>query len=447
MSVTSSSPTERPVFLARTKTGVPVAIQRQIKSDVHKELLKRLDLDQLDECDQTGAGKQQLLALIQVLLTEYGVPLSTAEREMLAREIVDEIFGLGPIEPLLHDPTVNDILVNTYESVYVERGGILEETDIKFQDNKHLMHIIEKIVSAVGRRVDESSPMVDARLADGSRVNVIIPPLAIDGPVLSIRRFGNSPLTAEDLLNAKAFTRPMLDLLRCAVEARVSIVISGGTGSGKTTLLNVLSGYIAKNERIVTIEDSAELMLRQRHVVRLETRPPNMEGHGIVRQRELLINALRMRPDRIVLGEVRGEEALDMLQAMNTGHDGSITTVHSNTPRDALSRIETMVMMGDHRLPERAVRSQIASAIQIIVQTARLSDGSRRVTHISEVTNCQGETIAMNDLFCFERKGIGPDGRARGRFYSTGIIPHFIEKLTSSGISLPEGMLDHSQDV
>ncbi len=447
MSAISPSATERPVFLARTKAGVPSAIQRQIKSDVHKELLKRLDLDQLDGCDQTAAGKQRLLALIQVLLTEHGVPLSTTEREMLAQEVFDEIFGLGPIEPLLHDPTVNDILVNTYDSVYVERGGILEETDIKFQDNKHLMHIIEKIVSAVGRRVDESSPMVDARLADGSRVNVIIPPLAIDGPVLSIRRFGNSPLTAEDLLNAKALTRPMLDLLRCAVEARVSIVISGGTGSGKTTLLNVLSSYIAKNERIVTIEDSAELMLRQRHVVRLETRPPNMEGHGIVRQRELLINALRMRPDRIVLGEVRGEEALDMLQAMNTGHDGSITTVHSNTPRDALSRIETMVMMGDHRLPERAVRSQIASAIQIIVQTARLSDGSRRVTHISEVTNCQGETIAMNDLFGFERKGTGPDGKVRGRFYSTGIIPHFVEKLTSSGISLPEGMLDHSQEV
>ncbi len=447
MSVSSSSLTERPALLARAKTGVPDAIQRQIKSDVHKELLKRLDLDQLNDCDQSRAGQQQLHALIQALLSEYGIPLSTAEREMLSREIVDEIFGLGPIEPLLHDPTVNDILVNGYDSIYVERGGLLEETDIKFHDNEHLMHVIDKIVSAVGRRVDESSPMVDARLADGSRVNVIIPPLAIDGPVLSIRRFGDSPLTAEDLLRVKTLTDPMLDLLRCAVEARVSIVISGGTGSGKTTLLNVLSSFIAANERIVTIEDSAELMLRQRHVVRLETRPPNMEGHGIVRQRELLINALRMRPDRIVLGEVRGEEALDMLQAMNTGHDGSITTVHSNTPRDALSRIETMVMMGDHRLPERAVRAQIASAIQLIVQIARLSDGSRRVTQISEVTSCHGETIAMNDLFGFERTDTGPNGKVKGRFFSTGIIPHFTEKLNASGISLPQGMMDHSLDV
>jgi pilus assembly protein CpaF len=447
MSVINSSLTERNVVLARAKTGVPEAIQRQIKSDVHKELLKRLDLDQLNQSDQTRAGQQQLHALIQVLLTEYGIPLSTPEREMLAREIVDEIFGLGPIEPLLHDPTVNDILVNGFDSIYVERGGLLEETDITFHDNEHLMHVIEKIVSAVGRRVDESSPMVDARLADGSRVNVIIPPLAIDGPVLSIRRFGNSPLTAEDLLSTRTLTPPMLDLLRCAVEARVSIVISGGTGSGKTTLLNVLSSFIAANERIVTIEDSAELMLRQRHVVRLETRPPNMEGHGIVRQRELLINALRMRPDRIVLGEVRGEEALDMLQAMNTGHDGSITTVHSNSPRDALSRIETMVLMGDHRLPERAVRAQIASAIQLIVQIARLSDGSRRVTHISEVTSCHGETIAMNDLFGFERTETGPTGKVKGRFFSTGVLPHFTEKLNSSGIALPEGMLDHSFEV
>ncbi len=447
MSVTSSPLTERPALLARAKTGVPDAIQRQIKSDVHKELLKRLDLDQLNDCDQTRAGQQQLHSLIQALLSEYGIPLSTPERETLAREIVDEIFGLGPIEPLLHDPTVNDILVNGYDSIYVERDGLLEETDIKFHDNEHLMHVIEKIVSAVGRRVDESSPMVDARLADGSRVNVIIPPLAIDGPVLSIRRFGNSPLSGEDLLRVKTLTEPMLDLLRCAVEARVSIVISGGTGSGKTTLLNVLSSFIAANERIVTIEDSAELMLRQRHVVRLETRPPNMEGHGIVRQRELLINALRMRPDRIVLGEVRGEEALDMLQAMNTGHDGSITTVHSNTPRDALSRIETMVMMGDHRLPERAVRAQIASAIQLIVQIARLSDGSRRVTQISEVTSCHGETISMNDLFGFERTDTGPNGKVKGRFFSTGIIPHFVEKLNASGISLPQGMMDHSLDV
>ena len=431
----------------RLARGVPDAVRQQIKSAVHRELIKRLDLDQLNDFDRTRAGQQQLHGLIQTLLTEHGVPLSTAERDVLAQEVIDEVFGLGPIEPLLHDPTVNDILVNTYDSVYVERGGILERTDIMFRDNGHLMHIIEKIVSAVGRRVDESFPMVDARLADGSRVNVIIPPLAIDGPVLSIRRFGSTPLSTEDLLRTKTLTRPMLELLRRAVEARVSIVISGGTGSGKTTLLNILSSYISTNERIVTIEDSAELAMRQRHVVRLETRPPNVEGHGVVRQRELLINALRMRPDRIVLGEVRGEEALDMLQAMNTGHDGSLTTIHSNSARDALSRIETMAMLGDHRIPERAIRAQIASAVQLVVQISRLSDGSRRLTCISEVTGCHGETITMNDLFVFERKGIGQGGKVKGQFRATGILPHFNDKLIACGITLPEGMLDHCFEV
>ena len=446
MSVIGTISTKSFASSVPSKAGISDATQQQIKSAVHKELLTRLDLDRLNELNQTRE-RQQLHAVIQSLLTEQGKPLNIAEREKITQEIVDEIFGLGPLEPLLHDPTVNDILVNTHESVYVERGGILEETDIKFDSSDHLMHIIERIVSAVGRRVDESFPMVDARLADGSRVNVIIPPLAIDGPILSIRRFSAVPLKVEDLLRSHSLTRPMVELLRCAVEARISIVVSGGTGSGKTTLLNVLSSFINANERIVTIEDSAELMLRQRHVVRLETRPPNMEGHGIVRQRELLINALRMRPDRIVLGEVRGEEALDMLQAMNTGHDGSMTTVHSNSPRDALSRIETMVMMGDHRLPDRAVRAQIASAIQLIVQTARLSDGTRRVTRISELAGCQGETIAMNDLFVFERTGVGHDGKLKGRFYSTGIVPHFTDKLAAFGISLPEGMLEHSLEV
>jgi pilus assembly protein CpaF len=447
MATTDSFSDKMQTTPTRLVRGVPDAVQQQIKSAVHKELVKRLDLNQLIEFDQTRAGQQQLLALIQTLLIGYGVPLSTAERDKLAQEVIDEVFGLGPIEPLLHDPTVNDILVNTYDSVYVERGGVLEKTNIVFRDNTHLMHIIEKIVSAVGRRIDESSPMVDARLADGSRVNVIIPPLAIDGPVLSIRRFGNTPLTTEDLLRNQTLTEPMLELLRCAVEARISIVVSGGTGSGKTTLLNVLSSYISEKERIVTIEDSAELNMRQHHVVRLETRPPNVEGNGIVRQRELLINALRMRPDRIVMGEVRGEEALDMLQAMNTGHDGSLTTIHSNSPRDAISRIETMCLMGDIRLPERAIKAQIASAVQLIVQVARMRDGSRRITHITELAGSLGETISMNDLFLFERKSMGPNGRLKGRFYSTGIIPRFSDKLSSFGLSLPEGMLDHSAEV
>lgn len=426
---------------------VPELVQQQIKSAVHKELIKRIDLDKLGEFNQTRAGQQQLFGLIERLLTEHGVPLSSAERDELAQEVVDEVFGLGPIEPLLRDSTINDILVNTHNSIYVERGGILEKTDIAFKDNRHLMHIIDKIVSAVGRRVDESSPMVDARLADGSRVNVVIPPLAIDGPILSIRRFGNSPLTADDLLRSQTLTAPMLDLLQKAVEARISMVISGGTGSGKTTLLNVLSSFISESERIVTIEDSAELLLRQEHVVRLETRPPNVEGHGAVRQRELMINALRMRPDRIVLGEVRGEEALDMLQAMNTGHDGSLTTIHSNSPRDALARMETMVMMSDIRLPERAIKAQIASAVQLIVQVARMSDGSRRITHITELTGSFNEMISMNDLFLFEKKGITPAGKIKGRFYSTGIAPRFHEKLAANGIALPQSLIHHSVEV
>ena len=420
--------------------------QQEVKSAVHHELIKKVDLEKLLFMEDTRA-RQTLLTLILQLVSEQGVPFSASERERLANEVLDEVFGLGPLEPLLQDPTVNDILVNTYESVYVERGGVLEKTNVSFKDNTHLMHIIDKIVSSVGRRVDESAPMVDARLADGSRVNIIIPPLAVDGPILSIRRFGTTPLTADDLLSYGEYTPQMLDVLQKAVKARLNIVISGGTGSGKTTLLNVLSGFISERERIVTIEDSAELQLKQAHVVRLECRPPNVEGKGGVRQRELVINALRMRPDRIVVGEVRGEEALDMLQAMNTGHDGSVTTVHANSPRDALSRIETMCMMANLNLPEKAVRQQIAAAIQLIVQISRLSDGSRRITHVTEITGSSGDMVSMQDIFLFEKRGVGINGKVLGRFYATGIVPKFAEKLKASGIPIPMSLLDMSEEV
>ncbi|MGC2636874.1 MAG: CpaF family protein [Acidobacteriaceae bacterium] len=421
--------------------------QQELKSAVHQELINRLDLEKLGEAQETRAGQQQLFAVIQQVIAEQGVPLSSTERDRVAHEVLDELFGLGPLEPLLQDDTINDILVNTCNSVYVERRGVLQRTNVTFKDNRHLLQIIDKIVSAVGRRVDESTPMVDARLKDGSRVNAIIPPLAIDGPILSIRRFGSSPLTAEKLLQNKALTQPMLDVLRAAVQARLNIVISGGTGAGKTTLLNMLSTFISEKERIVTIEDSAELQLRQEHVVRLETRPPNVEGKGAIRQRELVINALRMRPDRIVLGEVRGEEALDMLQAMNTGHEGSITTIHANTPRDGLARMETMCMMGDIRLPEKAIRLQIAAAIHLIVQVARMSDGSRRITHISELTGAYSDVISMQDLFVFEKDGIGENGKVKGRFRSTGITPKFGERLKAAGVPLPPGLMEHSMEV
>ncbi|HEY4358415.1 MAG TPA: CpaF family protein [Acidobacteriaceae bacterium] len=437
----------RPAAAVLEPRGVPEFIQQQIKGAVHKELIQRVDLDKLSDLNESRGGQQQLFQLIQQLLGEQGVPLSSTERDRLAKEVLNEVFGLGPLEPLLHDPTVSDILVNTYNSVYVERRGQLEKTNIVFNDNRHLLHIIDKIVSAVGRRVDESSPMVDARLADGSRVNVIIPPLAIDGPILSIRRFGSTPLTAEDLIRNQMLTPPMLEVLQGAVKARLNIVVSGGTGAGKTTLLNVLSGFISSKERIVTIEDSAELLLKQEHVVRLETRPPNVEGSGAIRQRELMINALRMRPDRIVLGEVRGEETLDMLQAMNTGHDGSLTTVHSNTPRDALARIETMAMMGEIRLPEKAIKAQIAAAIHLIVQVARMADGTRRITHISEITGAQADIISMTDVFLFEKQGLGQNGKVRGRFYATGIVPRFSEKLLAAGITMPLSLRDHSVEV
>jgi pilus assembly protein CpaF len=423
------------------------AARNQLKTAVHQELIERVNLEQLLAIQNDPAGRQMLLATISNLVGEQPVPMNAADRDALAKEVLDEVFGLGPLEPLLHDPTVSDILVNTHNLVFVERRGKIEETNIVFRDNAHLMHIIDKIVSAVGRRIDESSPMVDARLLDGSRVNIVIPPLAVDGPLMSIRRFGSSPLGADDLLRHKAMTPQMLELLKGAVKARLNIVVSGGTGAGKTTLLNVLSGYISSEERIVTIEDSAELQIKQRHVARLECRPPNVEGKGAIRQRELVINALRMRPDRIILGEIRGEEALDMLQAMNTGHDGSITTVHANTPRDAISRLETMCLMGSVALPEKAIRAQIASAIHIIIQASRMSDGSRRITHISEVTGTSGDIVSMQDLFLFERLGLGGNGKVKGRFFATGIVPKFAEKLKAAGIPLNLDSLDESVEV
>ena len=428
------------------RTGLSFKEYQELKSSVHRDLISRVDLERVaTQRDEYMRG--QVLSVIQDLVANLKTPLSGRERERLSLEVLDEVFGLGPLEPLLQDPTVNDILVNGPKQVYVERAGILEESNVMFKDNAHLMNIIDKIVSAVGRRVDESSPMVDARLADGSRVNVIIPPLAIDGPHISIRRFGHIPLTEDDLLRNQTLTQPMLELLRGAVKARLNIIISGGTGAGKTTLLNVLSGYISDKERIVTIEDSAELQMKQRHCVRLETRPSNIEGRGSVMQRQLVINSLRMRPDRIVVGEVRGEEALDMLQAMNTGHDGSLTTVHANSPRDALARVETMAMMANLNLPEKAVRRQIASAVQLVVQIARFNDGTRRITQLSEITGMEEDVVSMQDVFVFEKHGVSPDGKTVGAFTATGIRPKFAERLKASGISVPAAWFEHTFTV
>jgi len=425
------------------RTGLSFKEYQDLKSSVHRDLISRVDLERVaNQRDEYTRG--QVLSVIQDLVANLKTPLSGRERERLALEVLDEVFGLGPLEPLLQDPTVNDILVNGPKQVYVERAGLLEESNIMFKDNAHLMNIIDKIVSAVGRRVDESSPMVDARLADGSRVNVVIPPLAIDGPHLSIRRFGHIPITEDDLLKNQTITQPMLELLRGAVKSRINIIISGGTGAGKTTLLNVLSGYISEQERIVTIEDSAELQMKQRHCVRLETRPSNIEGKGAVMQRQLLINSLRMRPDRIVVGEVRGEEALDMLQAMNTGHDGSLTTVHANSPRDAIARVETMAMMANLNLPEKAVRRQIASAIQLIVQISRFSDGTRRITYMTEITGMEEDIVSMQDVFVFEKHGVSPDGRVIGAFTATGVRPNFADGLKAPGLNIPGPWFDHS---
>jgi pilus assembly protein CpaF len=417
-----------------------------LKASVHRKLLNRLNLEALAQSDRARA-ESEIRTLVGELLADEGTPLSLGERETLFGELLDDVFGLGPLEPLLRDPTISDILVNTYRNVFVERGGVLEKVPANFQDDRHLLRVIDRIVSGVGRRIDDSSPMVDARLADGSRVNAIIPPLAVDGPLVSIRRFPAERLKAEDLVTLRAMTRPMLEFLAHCVRARLNALISGGTGAGKTTLLNVLSSFISEAERIVTIEDAAELQLHQEHVARLETRPPNVEGKGAIRQRQLMINALRMRPDRIVVGEVRGEEALDMLQAMNTGHDGSLTTVHANTPRDALTRIETMIAMGATNLPEKAMRQQIASAIQLVVQQTRLSDGSRKITSISEITGMEGDVITMQEIFVFEKMGVTQDGKVIGRFRATGVRPKCCERLKMSGIHLPADMFEGVTEV
>jgi pilus assembly protein CpaF len=419
---------------------------QQVKADLHRKILDRLDLEKLGRAAGDSA-RDEVLILIRSSVNSEAVPLSFAEREQLSREILDEIFGLGPLEPLLKDPTISDILVNRFDRVYVERGGKLEITGLSFKDNQHLMQIIDRIVSRIGRRVDESSPMVDARLQDGSRVNAIIPPLALDGACLSIRRFGRDPITARNMLENKTLTEPMLELLSAIVKGRLNVIISGGTGAGKTTVLNVLSGYIPNSERIVTIEDAAELQLKQEHVVRLETRPPNIEGKGSVRMRQLVINSLRMRPDRIVVGEVRGEEAFDMLQAMNTGHEGSLTTVHANSPRDALARIENMVSMANLNIPERAIRQQISNAVHAVVQVARLSDGSRKVITISEVTGMEAEMIALQDIFVFDRSGIDESGKVRGVFHSTGIQPQFTERLATAGCRLSPAIFESRMEV
>ena len=419
---------------------------QQVKADLHRKILDRLDLEKLGRTNSETA-REEVLILIRTSVNSEAVPLSFAERERLAREILDEIFGLGPLEPLLKDPSISDILVNRFDRVYIERAGKLEPTGLSFKDNGHLMQIIDRIVSRVGRRIDESSPMVDARLADGSRVNAIIPPLAIDGACLSIRRFGHDPITARQMLENKSLTEPMLELLTAIVKGRLNILISGGTGAGKTTVLNVLSGYIPHNERIVTIEDAAELQLKQEHVVRLETRPPNIEGKGAVRQRQLVINSLRMRPDRIVVGEVRGEEAFDMLQAMNTGHEGSLTTVHANSQRDALARIENMVSMANLNIPERAIRHQISSAIHAVVQVARLSDGTRKVITVSEITGMESDIITMQDIFVFDRLGIDESGKVRGMFRATGVRPKFAERLATGGCRLRPALFESRVEV
>jgi pilus assembly protein CpaF len=419
---------------------------QQVKADLHRKILDRLDLEKLGRTTGDSA-RDEVLVLIRSSVNSEAVPLSFAEREQLSREILDEIFGLGPLEPLLKDPTISDILVNRFDRVYVERAGKLEITGLSFKDNQHLMQIIDRIVSRIGRRVDESSPMVDARLQDGSRVNAIIPPLALDGACLSIRRFGRDPITARNMLDNKTLTEPMLELLSAMVKGRLNLIISGGTGAGKTTVLNVLSGYIPNSERIVTIEDAAELQLKQEHIVRLETRPPNIEGKGSVRMRQLVINSLRMRPDRIVVGEVRGEEAFDMLQAMNTGHEGSLTTVHANSPRDALARIENMVSMANLNIPERAIRHQIANAIHAVVQVARLSDGSRKVITVSEVIGMEADMIVLRDVFVFDRSGIDESGKVRGVFHSTGIQPQFTERLATAGCRLSPALFESRMEV
>jgi pilus assembly protein CpaF len=418
----------------------------KLKIGLHGTLLSRIDLEKLSSVDD-GKARRAVATVIQEIVGAQKIPLNGIEKERVENDLLDEVFGLGPLEPLLRDPTVSDILVNNRNTVYVERRGILEKTAAKFRDDRHLMQVIDRIVSRVGRRVDEASPMVDARLPDGSRVNAIIPPLALDGPCMSIRRFGSGPVAAETLVKLKSISAEMMQVLAAAVKARISILISGGTGAGKTTFMNIMSSFIPETERIVTIEDAAELQLKHEDVVRLETRPPNVEGLGAVRQRHLLINSLRMRPDRIIIGEVRGDEAFDMLQAMNTGHEGSMTTIHANTSRDALSRLESMVAMANVNMPERSVRQQIAAAVSIVVQVSRMSDGTRKVITISEITGLEENIVSMHDIFSFVRRGIGPDGRVIGSFQPSGIRPKFLDRLRVAGILLPAEIFERSVEV
>jgi pilus assembly protein CpaF len=429
----------------RSRTSLKPECQ-ELKFTLHRKLLDRINLEALASIDNQRMRTEVRQALVALMDGESTL-LNSIDKQQVIDEVLDEVFGLGPLEPLLEDPTISDILVNTHKQVYIERKGVLELTNVSFRDDAHLLRIIDKIVSQVGRRIDESSPMVDARLIDGSRVNAIIPPLAVDGPILSIRRFSTDKLMPPDLVERKAMTPAMMELLEAAVKARLNIVISGGTGAGKTTLLNALSAFISPRERIVTIEDAAELQLKQPHVVRLETRPPNLEGKGAVRQRELLINSLRMRPDRIICGEVRGEEALDMLQAMNTGHEGSLTTVHANTPRDAISRLEVMVTFAAANMPMLSIRQQIAAAIHLVVQVSRLSDGSRRVVSITEITGMEGDVVTLQDIFVFEKRGLSPEGRVLGRFAATGIRPKFYEKFLAAGIRLSSALFDDVMEV
>jgi pilus assembly protein CpaF len=416
------------------------------KAEIHRTLISKLDLEKLSRVNSSQA-RQAVAGIVKEIISDQRVPLNYDEQERIQADLLDEVFGLGPLEPLLRDAKISDILVNDKDHVFIEKNGLLQRVDTTFRDDKHLLQIIDRIVSRVGRRVDESSPMVDARLPDGSRVNAIIPPLALDGPSLSIRRFGTGPLAANQLVQLKSVSPEMMEVLSSAVKARISILISGGTGTGKTTFLNILSQYIPRTERVVTIEDAAELRLAQENIVRLETRPPNIEGQGAIKQRQLLINCLRMRPDRIIMGEIRGEEAFDMLQAMNTGHEGSMTTIHSNTPRDAISRLESMVAMGNMNMPEKSVRQQIAAAITIVVQATRLSDGTRKVTSVSEITGMEENVISMQEIFTFNKKGIGPDGKVIGIFQPTHIRPRFLERLRISGIVLPPVLFERETQV
>jgi pilus assembly protein CpaF len=429
----------------RNKTALRPEYQ-ELKFTLHRKLLDKINLEALATIDNQRVRGEVRQAVISLIDGEQTL-LSSVERQQISEEVLDEVFGLGPLEPLLQDPTISDILVNGHKQVYIERRGLLEITNVSFRDNGHLLRIIDKIVSQVGRRVDESNPMVDARLSDGSRVNAIVPPLAVDGPLLSIRRFGTDKMMPQDLVAKSALTSGMMQLLEGAVKAKLNIIIAGGTGAGKTTLLNALSAFISPKERIVTIEDVAELQLKQPHVVRLETRTANIEGQGAVHQRQLLVNSLRMRPDRIVVGEVRGEEALDMLQAMNTGHDGSLTTVHANSPRDAISRLEVMVSLANANMQLVSVRQQISSAVHLLVQASRLSDGSRRVVNITEVTGMEGEVVTLQDIFVFEKRGVTAEGKVIGRFSATGIRPKFSEKLLAAGIQLAPALFDESVEV